>query len=42
MENKSVKIELTKDEAIVLSELLTRFSDNDKLNIEHPAEKRAL
>ena len=37
-----MKIELTKDEAIVLLEFLTRFSDNQKLNLEHQAEERAL
>jgi len=42
MENEKVKIELTKDEAIVLFEFLTRFSGNQKLNIEHRAEERAL
>ena len=42
MDNEMVKIELTKDEAIVLFEFLTRFSDHQKLNVEHQAEKRAL
>ena len=42
MENEKVKIELTKDEAIVLFEFLTRFSDHQKLNVEHQAEERAL
>ena len=42
MENEKVEIELTKDEAIVLFEFLTRFSDNKKLNVKHQAEERAL
>ncbi len=37
-----IKIELTKDEALVLFEFLSRFSDDEKLNIEHQAEERAL
>ncbi len=42
MKNDEVKISLTKDEAIVLFDFLSRFSDQDELNIEHQAEKRAL
>ncbi|WP_020405795.1 hypothetical protein [Hahella ganghwensis] len=37
-----VSIKLTKDEALVLFELLSRFSDEDKLSIEDQAEQRAL
>ena len=37
-----VKIELTKDEALVLFEFLPRFSDDEKLIVEHQAEERAL
>ncbi len=42
MGKEKVKIELTKDEAIVLFEFLTRFSANKKLNVEHQSEQRAL
>jgi len=37
-----IQITLTKDEALVLFEMLSRFSDSDKLAIEHQAEERAL
>jgi hypothetical protein len=37
-----VKIELTKEEAIVLFELLARLEDMDALPVEHPAEERVL
>src|SRR5262245_41705667 len=37
-----VTLSLTKDEALVLFEFVTRFSDEDKLQIEHPAEARVL
>jgi len=36
------KIELSNNEAIVLMEFLLRFSDDDKLEIEHEAEKQIL
>jgi len=42
MSNDEVSIKLTKDEAIVLFEFLSRYSDKDSLNIEHQAEERAL
>ena len=42
MEKDQVEINLTKDEAIVLFEFLSRFSDKDELKIEHQAEERAL
>jgi hypothetical protein len=42
MEKDRIKINLTKDEAIVLFEFLSRFSDKDELKIEHQAEERAL
>jgi hypothetical protein len=42
MNNDDVKIELTKDEALVLFEFLQRFSENDELVIEHQSEERAL
>ena len=38
----SVCITLTTDEALVLSEFLTRFSRTDTLNIEHQAEAISL
>ena len=41
-ENEKIEIQLTRDEAIVLFEFLSRFSDTDKLNIEHQSEERAL
>ena len=37
-----IQISLKKDEALVLFEMLSRFSDTDKLSIEHQAEERAL
>ena len=42
MSNEEVIVKLTKDEAIVLFEFLSRFSDKDTLDIEHQAEERAL
>ena len=42
MNEESIKIELTKDEAIVLYEFLQRSSNSDELKIEHQAEERAL
>jgi len=42
MSNEEVNIKFSKDEAIVLFEFLSRFSDKDKLNIEHQAEERVL
>jgi hypothetical protein len=38
----TVRLELTKQEAIVLFELLSRYSNTDVLNIEDQAEQRAL
>lgn len=40
--NTNYKIELTSDEALVLFEFLSRFSDEDRLEIEDQAEERAL
>lgn len=37
-----VEIKLTKDEALVLFEFLSRFSDEERLSIEDQAEQRAL
>ena len=42
MSDEEVKMLVTKDEALVLFEFLTRFSKTDKLNIEHQSEERAL
>ncbi|WP_373033757.1 hypothetical protein [Sulfurovum sp.] len=42
MENKSINLEVTNDEALVLFEMLSRFSNTDVLSIEHQAEQRAL
>ncbi len=41
-EDSEVTLSLTKAEALVLFELLSRFSDTDKLSIEHEAENQAL
>jgi hypothetical protein len=40
--NEPVPIELTGDEALVLFELLSRFSDTNTFAIEDQAEARAL
>jgi hypothetical protein len=42
MDNESIKIEITNNEALVLFEIVSRYSDTDKLTIEHPAEQQAL
>jgi len=42
MSNEYIKISLTKDESLVLFEMLSRFSETDKLTIEHQSEQRAL
>ena len=42
MENGKIDITLTRDEAIVLFEFLSRFSDNNELSIKHPAEVTVL
>jgi len=42
MSKEEVQISLTKDEALVLFEMLSRFSETDKLTIEHQSEERAL
>ena len=39
---KRYNINLSADEAVVLFELLSRFSDSDELKIDHPAESQAL
>ena len=40
--DENIKVSLTHDEALVLFELLSRFSDSNKLSIEHQSEERAL
>jgi hypothetical protein len=42
MSQESISINFTKDEALVLFEFLSRFSETDKLSIEHQSEERAL
>ena len=42
MDHKTIKITLTKAEALVLFEFLSRFSDTDKFFIEDRSEKIAL
>lgn len=42
MSDEEVKISLTKNEAIVLFNFVSRFSDTQKLVIEDQAEERAL
>lgn len=40
--SEEVNIKLSKDEALVLFEFLSRYSDSEMLNIEHQSEARAL
>jgi hypothetical protein len=40
--NEKVRIELTGDEALVLFELLSRYSDSEALVVEDQAEQRVL
>ena len=42
MSEKQVEIRLTSDEALVLLELVTRFTNDDTLTIEHGGERAAL
>ena len=42
MKQNQIDISITKDEAVVLFEILSRFSDKDKLNIEHKSEEKVL
>ena len=37
-----INLHITKEEAIVLFEMLSRFSENDKLDIEDQSEQRVL
>ena len=42
MNQKPINLSLTNDEAIVIFEFLSRFSETDKLSIEHQSEQRIL
>ena len=42
MAGDPVKIELNPDQALVLFEFLSRYSDTDQLIIEDPSEQRVL
>lgn len=42
VEDEQVELKLTKDEALVLFEFVSRFSDKDKLEIVDQAEQRVL
>ncbi len=42
MNEAFIKIGLTENEALVLFEFLSRFSDSDELSIEDQAEQRVL
>ena len=42
MEDTDIELKLTHDEALVLFEMLSRFSDTDNFEIEHQSEERAL
>jgi hypothetical protein len=39
---EDIEVKLTKDEALVLFELLARYSDTDQLTVQDRAEERAL
>ena len=42
MNDSDINIKLSKNEAWVLFDLVKRFSETDKLKIEHQSEERAL
>ncbi|HBE82453.1 MAG TPA: hypothetical protein DDW24_06705 [Blastocatellia bacterium] len=42
MSAETIKIELNSDEALILFELLSRYSDTDELAIEDQAEQRVM
>lgn len=42
MSADKISLELSASQALVLFELLSRFSDSDRLSIEHQAEQRVL
>ena len=41
-ESRAISVELNPDEALVLSVFLHRFSQTDRLTIEHPGEAQVL
>jgi len=41
-EKNCIEVRLTADEALVLFEFLSRYSDNDEPRLEDPAAQRAL
>lgn len=42
MRDKKINIKLSKSEALILFEFVSRFTDNEKLEITDPAEERVL
>lgn len=42
MSAETIKIEVNSDEALILFEFLSRYSDTDELTIEDQAEQRVL
>ena len=42
MTNNQIQISLSHDEALVLLELLSRYSEDDALNVQHKSEERVL
>jgi len=42
MTKENVTLTLTKDEAVILFEFTSRFTDTDKLSVEHQSEERIL
>ncbi len=42
MEDSEIKIAFSPDEALVLFDFLWRYSDTDRLAVDHQAEQRAL
>jgi len=40
--NDGYALQVSADEALVLFDFLSRFSDTDKLTVEHPSEEQAL
>ncbi|QPJ61199.1 MAG: hypothetical protein G3M70_04565 [Candidatus Nitronauta litoralis] len=42
MSKESINISLTKDEGLVLFEMLSRFCDSESLSVTHESEKIAL
>ncbi len=42
MVNKNISVEITKDEALVLFEFLSRVAENNELQAEHSSEEKVL